>query len=317
MKSPLYSLHRHGVLLAVCVAACSPIESSLDVGEASWNTQSANTPGPLAPDALPVAMPPECAEAKPCMRYRIPLLGNPGFDIALRNKYIAAFGDACYMSEISTFDCFYKTWQDACADAVKIGEVWGGAPYDKGYTCQPVPGSKDYTLQIGPDPALKITINYQKAPRQTPLIDVNGTPTEVKGPYRNLPEPAKVEPGRGFDCSNQKKTILQANRNAHAGQIESDLQGYLYPCPEKAPMMCKEPVVLKDPSADPPPQSNDPDRAEVHHVVRATDKRSCRWGTNSNKNAAVISRRLNEFLYNKPPSSDEVTRINAVPPSPP
>jgi len=268
MKSPLYSLHRHGVLIAVCVAACSPIESSPDVEEASWNTQSANTPGPLAPEALPVAMPPECAEAKPCMRYRIPLLGNPGFDVALRNKYISAFGDACYMSETSTFDCFYQTWQAACADAVKIGEIFSpNAPYDKGYTCQPVPGSKDYTLQIGPDVANKITINHLKAPRQTPLIDINGTPTEVKGPYRNLPEPAKVEPGRRFDCK------------------------------------------------EGPP--GDPNAAQVHHVVRATDKRGCKWGTNSNKNAAVISRRLNRFLTNNEPGVDEVTTINALPPSPP
>jgi hypothetical protein len=54
---------------------------------------------------------------KPCMRYRIPLDGNPSTDVALRDKYIAAFGDACYMSEVNTFDCFYKRWQDACADA--------------------------------------------------------------------------------------------------------------------------------------------------------------------------------------------------------
>ncbi len=53
------------------------------------------------------------------------------------NKYIAAFGSACYMSEVNTFDCFYKEWQDACADAVKIAEVSGNAPFDKGYTCKP------------------------------------------------------------------------------------------------------------------------------------------------------------------------------------
>jgi hypothetical protein len=78
----------------------------------------------------------------PCMRYHIPLVGNPSTDIALRSKYIAAFGTACYMSEFDTFDCFYQKWQDACADAVKIGEVSGNAPYDKGYMCQPVAGTE-------------------------------------------------------------------------------------------------------------------------------------------------------------------------------
>jgi hypothetical protein len=32
------------------------------------------------------------------------------------------------MSEVNTFDCFYKKWQDACADAVKIAELYGAAP---------------------------------------------------------------------------------------------------------------------------------------------------------------------------------------------
>jgi len=59
----------------------------------------------------------------PCMRYRIPLVGNPSTDVALRAKYIAAFGSACYMSAANTFDCFYQDWKAACADAVKIGEV--------------------------------------------------------------------------------------------------------------------------------------------------------------------------------------------------
>lgn len=36
----------------------------------------------------------------------------------------------------------------------------------KGNTCQPV-GNGDYTLQVGADVALKITIEHQKAPRET------------------------------------------------------------------------------------------------------------------------------------------------------
>ena len=93
---------------------------------------------------------------KPCMRYRIPLDGNPSSDVALREKYIAAFGDACYRSEGNAFNCFYKKWQDVCADAVKIAEGYGVAPFDKGYTCQPV-GNGDYTLQVSPDVAHKMT----------------------------------------------------------------------------------------------------------------------------------------------------------------
>jgi hypothetical protein len=256
---------------------------------------------------------------KPCMRYRIPLDGNPSTDVALRDKYIAAFGDACYMSETNTFNCFYKKWQDACADAVKIAEVYGAAPFDKGYTCQPV-GNGDYTLQVGPDVANKIAIYYEAAPRETPLIEIDGVPTEVNGPYRNLTEPQKLGPGEGFYCNTvdkngnsvvQRALIIQTNSNAQGGTIHSDLPGFEYPCGEDAdckPILCKEPLVLK---AGPP---NDPDAAQVHHVVRRKDQRNCPWGTNSNKNAAVISRRLNIFLTNNYPSADEVKAINKIAP---
>lgn len=292
--------------------------------------QSVSEPGPLAPGVTPPAQPAECRGSfdKPCMRYRIPLLGNPSSDVPLRNKYITAFGSACYMSEVNTFDCFYETWQAACADAVNIGEVWGGAPYDKGYTCQPV-GNGDYTLQIGADVALKITINYQKAPRETPLIPVNGTPTEVNGPYRDLPEPPpdKLGPGRSFHCATvnnngspmeQWKWILQLNRNKHDGKLHSDLAGFTHPCDDENgnPTTCMEPVVLKDPKNKETSQY-DPFAAQVHHVVPRKDQRSCWWGTNSNKNAAVISRRLNVYLTNNYPPADEVMGLNNMAAYPP
>ena len=133
------------------------------------------------------------------MRYHIPLDGNPSTDVALRSKYIAAFGAACYMSEGGTFDCFYEKLQAACADAVKIAEVYGAAPFDKTYTCQPVVGTEDYTLQVGADVANRITINYQAAPPESSFIDVDGTPTEINGPYRNLPQLTTVKPGADFD----------------------------------------------------------------------------------------------------------------------
>lgn len=273
--------------------------------------------GPLGSGVTPPDTPTECPAQieEPCMRYRIPLAGNPSTDLALRGKYIAAFGTACYMSEIDTFDCFYKPWKAACADAVKIGEVSGNAAYDKGYTCQRV-GNGDYTLQVGPDIANSITINFQAAPRQTPLIEINGTPTEVNGPYRNLNEPQQLGPGIDFykmtvdengTAIVQRDLILKVNRDAHGGEIHSDLPGFTYPCEENGkPKMCTEPLVLK---AEP---QYDPEAAQVHHVVRRKDKRCCPWGTNSNKNAAVISRQLNIYLTNTPPTADEVVQINQV-----
>jgi hypothetical protein len=293
-------------------------------------TSACGAPGESACSAEDVTPPDtetatECPATveKPCMRYRIPLDGNPSADVALRDKYITAFGTACYMSEANTFDCFYKTWKAACADAVKIAEVYGAAPFDKGYTCQPV-GNGDYTLQVGSDVANKITIYYQAAPRQTPLIEIDGVPTEVSGPYRNVTEPQKLGPGEDFYCSsgqvgpdgktlNQHDWILHVNRKEH-GAIHSDLAGFEYPCgvdEDCQAIICKEPLVLKDP-ADENTSKKDPEAAQVHHVVPMNDKRGCPWGTNSNKNAAVISSKLNRFLWNKHPPAEEVKQLNGA-----
>jgi hypothetical protein len=139
--------------------------------------------------------------AKPCILYRIQLMGNPSTDPAPRAKYVAAFGSACYMSEANTFDCFYKDPQKACADGVLVPEVFGAAPHDKSYQCLRVEGTENYWRQVGPDPSIKIDIIFAEAPRQTPLIDVNGVPTAVNGPYRNVPEPPTVKVGGNFYCA--------------------------------------------------------------------------------------------------------------------
>ena len=269
---------------------------------------------------------PACSTAieEPCMRYHIPLAGNPSTDVALRDKYIAAFGSACYMSEVNTFDCFYKKWQAACADAVKIGEVSGNAPYDTGYMCKPVNGTEDYSLQIGPDVAHTIFINYQGAPRQTPLTEINGVPTEVSGPYRNLTDPADVGPGNDFTSNSgvpngtggfliQRKWVLQVNRKAHdGGKIHSDLAGFTWTCKgeDGGPTTCIEPDILEDPDSDGGSLFYGDTVAQVHHVVPMKDLRCCPWGTNSYKNAAVISGKLNKYFTNNDPPVDEVKRLN-------
>ena len=272
-------------------------------------------PEPVGRVPLPPAPPsdaaPECAAEveKPCMRYRIPLVGDPNMDVALRAKYSAAFGTACYMSEADTFDCYYKPIKKACADAVRIGQVSGNAAYDPGYMCQAV-GNGDYSLQIGPDPANKLFIYLKDAPRQTPLIDINGVPTAVNGPYRNLPEPKKVGVGESFG-NDQKALILQTNRKNNGGEIRSDLAGFEYPCDGPDKPLCKEPLVLQV------ARQYDDDAAQVHHVARANDLRCCPWGPNSNTNAAVISRKLNRYLWYKYPTTAEVLQINQVTPYPP
>jgi hypothetical protein len=272
-----------------------------------------------------------------CWRYKILLVGDPNTHLDLRDAYTAAFGDACYVSVSNTFDCFYKTWQAACADAALIGEVSGNAPYDKGYTCQP-DGVGNYTLQNGPDPALVTYITYYAAPRQTPLVEVNGVQTEVNGPYRNLPEPQTIEPGMDFYCPNgmigadgfpiaQRSWILKVNRDRHGGEVHSDLAGFKWLCKslnEKCEVVietCEEQEVLIDPDVKDGGVAGDGGdlfkydlMAQVHHVVPVKDKRSCPWGTNTNKNAAVISQKLNRHLTNNNPPAEEIEMLNSAMP---
>jgi len=264
------------------------------------------------------------------MRYHTLLVGNPSFDVALRNKYIAAFGDACYMSEAGSFGCFYKKSQDACDDAVKIGEVSGNAPYDTGYMCQ-ADGAGNYTLQIGADVANVTYINYQAAPRQTPFIEVNGMPMEVSGPYRNLTDPAGVGPGDPFLGNNsgvpdgdggvldQQKYVLQVNRKQNGGKIRSDLAGFTWTCTgaDGGLTTCEELEFLEEPDSNPKSMFYADTVAQVHHVVPRKDPRCCPWGTNSYKNAAVISGKLNRHFSNNDPPTDEVKRLNGAQAYPP
>jgi hypothetical protein len=208
-----------------------------------------------------------------------------------------------------------------------MAEVYGAAPFDKGYPCLPVgdAGTGNYWLQVGSDVANNVIIYYQGAPRQTPLTEVDGMPMEVNGPYRNLTDPAGVGVGDEFTLNSgmpdgaggfleQREWIIEVNRNGHAdGKVHSDLAGFKWPCPGSDGGMttCKEPDILPDPGD---PASTKPN---VHHVVPMIDKRCCPWGTNSYKNAAVISRKLNGYLTNNNPPADEVRQLNKAQAYPP
>ncbi|MBK9259807.1 MAG: hypothetical protein IPM54_08205 [Polyangiaceae bacterium] len=227
------------------------------------------------------------------------------------------------MSVNDTFNCFYQEKElktKACNDAKQIADLFGAAPYDKSYECQPIPGSDDFRLQVGPDVAHEIFIRFANAPRQTPLVVVDGVPTEVNGPYRNLVDPAGVAPGNLFDANSgipdgdggvleQRDWVLAVNRKKNGGTIKSDLAGFKFPCDCKkgSPEICTEPDFLEDPFD---PVGTKPN---VHHVVPRKDKRCCPWGTNSYKNAAVISQKLNKCLSNDDPPEDEVKILHKVP----
>lgn len=258
------------------------------------------------------------------MLFYLPLLGNPHKDEALAAKYRAAFGDACYKSDVPTptFNCFYKKADvagtatkegKACADAKMIATIFGASPYADQYKCEP--SGSDYSLQVGPDVSNVIYIKYGEAPLETSLIDVNGVPTAINGPYRNLPEPPNVKVGGSFHCASgqgpnitQWDFIIATNRKAHGGVIHSDFAGFTWPCDEPGKPICTEETELIKGSSDLAKA------VQVHHEVRATDRRRCDWGTNSNSNAVVISWKLNRYFWYRYPSANEVNWVNNIPP---
>jgi hypothetical protein len=277
-----------------------------------------------APDPEPPVEEPStaCAEpVKPCMLYRIQLQGDPTNIAADRAKYKAAFGSACYVAAANnSFNCYFKDLKTACDNGFLVPKVYGAAEYEGNFPCVP-DGNGIWSRQVGSDPAVKMYVFLENAPVETSLIDVDGIPTEINGPYRNLPQLTTVKVGGGFDCKTgipgpdggtleQRQWILQVNRNGNDGGIRSDLAGFEYPCKDECGKLtkCTEPEFLKEPDA------KHRDAARVHHVVRRTDLRGCDWGTNANSNAAVISRGLNGHLYNNYPLKKEVEQINKVPP---
>ena len=165
---------------------------------------------PVAPDCAVTTLDPPADDAqadctatavKPCMRYRIELLGNL-MDPVIRGKYIAKLGRACYVSEANTFDCFYKTPEKACEMGILVPDVVGAAAYDPGYPkCHKADNGIDYWRQTGSDSANRFNVFFAEAPRESPQIDVNGVPTPIDGPYRDLPEPPTVKVGGRFECA--------------------------------------------------------------------------------------------------------------------
>jgi hypothetical protein len=274
----------------------------------------------LGPDVPSIKDRAECEDVavESCKSYRITLLGDPNNNDDLRKAYKAKFGEACYVSATNAFNCYFETPKKACEQVMFVPGIAGAAAYDKHpLTCKHQ-GGDIWTLQIGPDSANVTNIYYEDPPLQHPLIQVDSVPTlAVNGPYRNLPEPSKVLPGRDFHCSRvdgvkQKDRILAMNRKKY-GKLRSDLAGYTWPCVEDdKPTTCTEKTDLNEPPKKGEPY--DPNSAQVDHVASKQDPRTCDWGTNSNKNAAVISAKLNLHFLNRDRDPKSVDLINAIPP---
>jgi hypothetical protein len=169
---------------------------------------------------------------------------------------------------------------------------------------------------------------YTNIPRQSCTADqslayCDSDSDLVEGPYRNIPD-VYTACGTVYDDTNginkgmqyqsgQKELIRSVNQAqpAHSNKLVSDLAGFCYLKPPNSECLkkhngnrqiCEEPG-LGDP-LDPKetlvyqPPYNQPNAAQIHHVLPRTDTRGCPCGKNSNRNAALISKQLNGIFSN-------------------
>lgn len=117
-------------------------------------------------------------------------------------------------------------------------------------------------------------------------------PAEAKGPYSDIADNTKIEPGRDFTPS-QKAKILDANRARNGGKLVSDVPG--------DPWFGKE---LVEPAKGPFEPGKFPEvpknQAQIDHITPKTGPDGKPLGTNAYGNAQVCSAEYNNMMRNKP-----------------
>jgi hypothetical protein len=210
----------------------------------------------------------------------------------LRNKYLSDFSNNCLLS--SGNGLLYCYWPDddgACLGGVSERK-WQGAPG----TYTPFPAEPTNTAGTS-------SCGYKvKNPRgdvfnfpnefdvyYDPVIDQPSEPycqtTEVQGPYRGCAD-GNVQPGGNFSTDQRNKILgLNAARGKKSDLAGVTIGGYT--------------ETLADLWDD--DQRADSIVRKIHYIIPQKDRQTCDCGTNSYKNAIVISKELSERLGNKPP----------------
>lgn len=133
----------------------------------------------------------------------------------------------------------------------------------------------------------------------------------INGPYQNIPDDFSAcgqmytqgVSGANF-TETQKVNIRALNRthftsigqNTGPSQNRSDLAGF---CFSKPPSGCAPTIDNGNGTCTEPSTALQANQVQVHHIVPRKAGTSCPCGTNSPKNAAVISAKLNSYFSNK------------------
>jgi|GEM_PF-6665719 len=216
------------------------------------------------------------------------------------SKYLSTYPNNCNNSYNNILRCYWLTPQDACKAAVKERE-WEGPQGVKFTFLEPTKVNDSH-----------YKCNYKRSDLTSPSLgeidtekeNVAQQPSEpfctVSGPYRQCSDIGSVQPGGSFD-KRQKEKIMEMNEKSNGGK--SDLAG-------KTIAGYTEPSTPLD---DYFPSDNS---REIYQFIPPKDRQTCNCGTNSYKNAIVISNKLKKILANKPPPPELLEAVKKIKPYP-
>lgn len=258
------------------------------------------TPTPIKIKSIPCAIATYIA-TRPCKKWAFSLLKNITSDFPQNQQfYISKFPENCYVNSQGNFVCYWKNPESACKAQVE-DRNFSHPSYTELFKKIERVNSEYYNCYTIDSKARDKPANYYLA---SPIRYENAEPqphcaTQINGPYSALPDDffycnTQYAAGQsGFDFTQtQKNKIKQVNKQfpSNGNKIRSDLAGFKYSYNGQTftePDFLTETPLL-------------PNSVEVHHIVPRKDKQSCSCGANSVKNAALISRQLNQFLTNNP-----------------
>lgn len=239
--------------------------------------------------------------------------------------YKALFPDNCYEDPTGKFGfgCYWGSAQSACKALMEENNKFTNNKYKNP---KAIVVSGDYydcfldASEPGGWPHQKYgPIRFDLAPPEPHCSDA------VSGPYRECADDfvfcgvpdTKGQPGFEF-TKTQRDTIKKTNSANNGNHYLSDGRGFRYPKPDKQKCigkeettpngrkMCVEPNFVDgvDPALNSP---------QIHHIVPRRDRTGCNCGANSMKNAAVISKQLNDVLKNNPTAEILHSWLKATP----
>ncbi|MBN1765676.1 MAG: hypothetical protein JW860_10495 [Sedimentisphaerales bacterium] len=175
----------------------------------------------------------------------------------------------------------YDFWNSLLGEAMfdDIFQTWDHNDYILEYDKNPYNRGRARVIQVVQYGEVALFV-YGTAKFANTYHNIPDTPTQ---PYAHIKDPSSVGPGKNFTQA-QKRNIIQENINRNNGVLRSDLSGEQLVLPKKSQIGVTPPL----------------NEAQIDHIVpRKPILPNIEQGTNSYKNAQVLSRIENRIKSNK------------------